>query len=129
MNIIGRDGDLITLNHFGHSCQVQITDCKYSRNLIGEENEQFLLTPEMICVREDCPECATAAEARGISGYHTSAQTCFPLGGDAEAMEMHIRYRIGEGRDIELVIEELEGQVPDAAAQARLDHARSKIYR
>lgn len=127
MRIIERDEDRITFHHLGHIYQVSVADCEYSKNPSGTNEERFLLTPEMICVRENCPECARAAEARGMPGYRTPARTCFPLLGDSEAMEMHLRYRLNAPKaKRDLVLAEIENLMMsnDEAVKRRLAKAR-----
>lgn len=127
MNIVDRKEETITFHHLDHIYQVQVADCEYAKAPDGKAVPQFLSTPEMLCIREQCPECAKAAEERGIPGYRTPAQTCFPLMGDAEAMEMHLRHRVEKGGNLEAVFTELEGQMLDIVARERLRQAKDTI--
>lgn len=126
MQISKRRGNTITFSHMGHTYKVDVAVCSYV--LLDEKViDKFLLTPEMVCIRKKCPVCERAAKERGIVNYRVPAQTCFSFQGDSEAMEMHLRFRITEGKDINETMQDVSSRLRDSAAHARLAKAVEMI--
>ena len=128
MNISKRRGNTITFSHRGHTYEADVAACSYAAP--GEKvTDEFLLTPEMTCIREQCPVCERAAKERDIADYRVTAQTCFSLRGDSEAMEMHLRFRIARGKTVDVAAQDISLRLRDSAARARLIEATEKMTR
>jgi len=124
MNIQKRDKKWITCVHGMHVYVFDVSKLCYHQE-DGADDARYVIADAVECSLKDCPACAEAAAKRGIAGYRVPAAVCWPVDGDAEAMEMHVRARMAKGKEKKAALAEvlalLEGG--DGHAWARLERA------
>ncbi len=132
MNISTRNkDDTITFCQGMHIYTVDLKTLAFGKRLTDskEKPTEVVFEGEIFCIRPDCPACAAAAQEHGLPGYKVPVHSiAWPILGDIEALEIHLRHRMQKGgKNLETAITEIEPYLPDTYARARLQEAVKEV--